>query len=104
MNISKKTFYIGLNDQKTKTQLISTDSAVDYVANIMVDFAGGCTISTAKGYYKHIDGALCFENTIKCEVFFMDEETALKAIQIFKDAFNQETIALQRETVDSDLI
>ncbi len=84
--------------------MIETEKAIEYVANIMVDYAGGCTITAARGYYRHEDGALCFENTIKCEVYGMSEENALKAVEIFKASFNQESVQYEQAEVDSKLL
>jgi hypothetical protein len=103
--MKKHTFYIGLNDKDTKTQLISTLDAYRITTNILeVD----STITECKGVYTHDDGTIITENTL--EVVLLDFDDALtdrwiadKANAI-KQALNQESIAHQEEDIKSELI
>lgn len=103
--MKKHTFYIGLNDKDTKTQLFSTLDAYRITTNILgVD----STIKECKGVYTHEDGTITTENTL--EVVLLDFDNALtdrwiadKANAI-KQALNQESIAHQEEDIKSELI
>lgn len=103
--MKKHTFYIGLNDKDTKSQLISTLDAYRITTNILgVD----STIKECKGVYTHEDGTITTENTL--EVVLLDFDDALtdrwiaeKANDI-KIALNQESIAHQEENIKSELI
>ena len=59
------TLYMGLNDKDTKTQMISIIEAYKIVSNILASDLGGGTIYEAKGVYKHDDGTIVFENTLR---------------------------------------
>lgn len=97
----KLTFYVGLNDQTTKQQIIDADDAV----NMVYDVFDAATVTKCKGLYKHADGTRVMENTIKIEVldFDGDIDAAAKARQLAQ-MFNQESIAVERYDVDSQLI
>jgi len=103
--MKKHTFYIGLNDKDTKSQLINTLDAYRITTNILgVD----STIKECKGVYTHEDGTITTENTL--EVVLLDFEDALtdrwieKKASAIKQALNQESIAHQEEDIKSELI
>ena len=103
--MKKHTFYIGLNDKDTKTQLFSTLDAYRITTNILgVD----STIKECKGVYTHEDGTIITENTL--EVVLLDFDNALtdrwiaEKANAIKQALNQESIAHQEENIKSELI
>ena len=103
--MKKHTFYIGLNDKDTKTQLFSTLDAYRITTNILgVD----STIKECKGVYTHEDGTITTENTL--EVVLLDFNDALtdrwiaEKANAIKQALNQESIAHQEEDIKSELI
>lgn len=103
--MKKHTFYIGLNDKDTKTQLFSTLDAYRITTNILgVD----STIKECKGVYTHEDGTITTENTL--EVVLLDFNDALtdrwiaEKANAIKQALNQESIAHQEENIKSELI
>lgn len=109
--ICKATLFIGLNDKKSKLQEISTLDAAKFLQReIVKDFDGG-TISEATGIYRHQDGTgFVVENTLKVEILFfgVSKQEARRAVVPFidrvKDFLNQETVALQLEEIESELI
>ena len=109
--ICKATLFIGLNDKKSKLQEISTLDAAKFLQReIFKDFDGG-TISEATGIYRHQDGTgFVVENTLKVEILFfgVSKQEARRAVVPFidrvKDFLNQETVALQLEEIESELI
>ena len=84
--MKKFTLYMGLNDKDAKVQVISTIEAYKVVSNIIAKDFGGGTIFEAQGIYKHA------------------EEPQIKALVAeLKKIFNQESIAVQVEDINSDL-
>ena len=97
------TLYMGLNDKDTKTQKISTLEAYKIVSNILASDFGGGTIYEAKGVYKHDDGTIVFENTLRIEILFAERPQIKSLVELLKKLFNQESIAVQEEEITSDL-
>lgn len=94
---------MGLNDKDTKTQLIGTLEAYKVVSNILAADFGGGTIFEAQGIYKHDDGTVVFEKTLRIEILFAEREQVKVLVEQLKKMFNQESIAVQEESIDSDL-
>ena len=101
--IKKFTLYMGLNDKDTKTQLIGTLEAYKVVSNILAADFGGGTIFEAQGIYKHDDGKIVFEKTLRIEILFAEREQVKVLVEQLKKMFNQESIAVQEESINSDL-
>lgn len=102
--LTKNTFYIGLNDKNTKCQQIDNISAFKIVTNILLS-AGieGATISQAQGIYKHDNGDIVIENTLRVEVVGA-QKVLLNAIEQVKSALNQESVLHQIENITSQFI
>lgn len=100
----KFTLYLGLNDKDTKTQQISTLEAYKIVTNILAnDFDGG-TIFEAQGIYKHEDGTVVIETTLRIEILFAELPAIKNLVTTLKKVFNQESIAVQEEVINSSLM
>ena len=102
--MKKFTLYLGLNDKDSKIQKIDTLEAYKICTNILLKYTEGATIYSAQGIYKHDDDSFVVENTLRIELLFVERESVLKIIEILKLAFNQESIALQVENINSELI
>ena len=102
--MNKYTLYIGLNDKETKRQQLDNLEAAKIVQNILTDKTGGGTIFNATGVYKHADGTIIIENTLRVEIVAAALEAVKEAINIIKTALNQESIILQTEHVESVFI
>lgn len=102
--IEKFTLYIGLNDKDTKVQQISTLEAYKIIKNILLGYnVEGATIFEAMGIYKHDSGEYVTENTLRIEIMFVEKETIKKVVEDAKRILNQESIAVQRELIESEL-
>ena len=102
--IKKFTLYLGLNDKDTKVQMISTLEAYKVVSNILAkDFDGG-TIFEAQGIYKHDDGTIVIEKTLRIEILFAELPQIKILVELLKKMFNQESIAVQEENIESSLM
>lgn len=90
--MKKITFYIGLQDKDTKTELIKYEEACKIIANRLELF----TITKAQGGYQYSDGSLCLENTIIVTVFENYSDSYIKVLaNNFKLDFNQECIGVE---------
>ena len=99
----KFTLYVGLNDKDTKTQKISTLEAYKLIQNVLKNFVDGGTIYEAEGFYKHDNGIITYEKSLRIEILFTDRRTINNICDILKAVLNQETIAIQTEKIKSEL-
>lgn len=102
--MEKFTLYVGLNDKDSKKQEIGTLDAYKMVRNAALQLFDGATISEADGIYKHDDGGFTVEKTLRIELLFTDMQTVKQFAEQLKVLLNQESIALQREVIESELI
>ena len=102
--MEKSTLYIGLNDKDSKRQELATVEAYKVIQNIVLDKADGCTIYEADGIYKHDDGSVVIEKSLKVELYGVIESVILQIISSIKAALNQESVILQKELVNSQFI
>ena len=102
--MEKFILYLGLNDKDKKIQLISTIEAYKICMNILKNYTEGATIFEANGLYKHENGNFVIEKTLRIELLFINEKTVKEIVNELKKIFNQETIAVQKENVNSYLI
>lgn len=102
--MKKHTLYLGLNDKDTKTQLINTLEAYKIVSNILAADFGGGTIFEAQGIYKHDNGTIVFEKTLRIEILFAETPQIKTLVNTLKKVFNQESIAVQEENITSELM
>jgi len=101
--IKKFTLYLGLNDKDSKQQEIATVEAYKIVSNLISsDFDGG-TIFEAKGIYKHENGEIVTETTLRIELLFTEAIKVKALCDTLKKLFNQESIAVQEEVINSEL-
>lgn len=99
----KYTLYMGLNDKETKRQMISTVEAYKIVSNLVSQMFDGGTIYEADGVYRHDDGTIVIEKTLKIELLFAEQKDVKDFCETLKRVFNQESIAVQREEINSEL-
>ena len=102
--IKKFTLYLGLNDKDTKRQEISTLEAYKVVSNILAKDFGGGTIFEAQGIYKHDDGTIVIEKNLRIEILFTELPQIKILVKLLKKMFNQESIAVQEENIESSLM
>lgn len=102
--MKKFTIYLGLNDKETKQQKISTIEAFKIVSNLIASRFDGGTIFEADGVYKHENGTFVIEKTLRIELLFVDRPAIVEFEKVLKVIFNQETIAVQEETICSELM
>lgn len=99
--MEKFTLYLGLNDKDTKQQKIDTIEAYKLCSNLLADTIGAGTISTAQGIYKHENGAIVIENTLRIEIIEAAADMVMNLCDTLKRLFIQESILLQRDTISN---
>lgn len=88
--------YIGLNDKDTKHQELTNLDAKAEISTILFKyFPDGFTLQECQGMYKHDDGTVVCENTIKVILFDYNTELVLDAVEDLKLKLNQECIAIE---------
>ena len=102
--MKKFTLYLGLNDKDLKVQKISTLEAFKIVSNIIASRFDGGTIFEADGVYKHENGAYVIEKTLRIELLFVERPAVVEFVKVLKEIFNQESVAVQEETINSVLM
>ena len=100
MRLEKFTLLVGLNDKDTKKQVISNEHARD----IIMDNVGDCTISDAFGSYTHDNGEKVREKTYRVEILFKNKSEVVDICNRLKKQLNQESIAVMRDIIESELI
>ena len=102
--MKKFILYVGLNDKDTKTQKIGLIDAYKTIENIIIPKTNGYTISEALGYYRHEDGTITTEKSLRVEMLFVDRPLVIDVCKTLKMAFNQESIAVEEVNTKSELI
>lgn len=102
--MNKFILYLGLNDKDKKIQLINTIEAYKICNNILMHYTNGATIFEASGIYKHDNGEFTIEKTLRIELLFVDKKTVVSIVNDLKKAFNQESVAIQEQKIDSELL
>ena len=72
--------------------------------NVLLKYTEGATISEAQGIYKHINNKIVIEKTIRIELLFTKKAIINKISKELKKLFNQETIAIQEDQINSYLV
>jgi uncharacterized lipoprotein YmbA len=101
--MKKFTLYLGLNDKDSKVQKISTVEAYKVVSNIIAKRFDGGTIFEAVGIYKHDDGTIVRENTLRIELLFVTKSEVREFVDTLKEVFNQESVAVDESEITSEL-
>ena len=88
--------YIGLNDKDTKQQELTNLDAKAEISTILFKyFPNGFTLQECQGMYRHEDGTVVCENTIKVTLFDYNIGLVLDAVEDLKLKLNQECIAVE---------
>ena len=89
--------YIGLNDKDTKQQELSNLEAKAEISAILFRYCpNGFTLQECQGMYKHADGTVVCENTIKVILLDYNLSMIFEIVEDLKRKLNQECIAVER--------
>ena len=109
MKFERYELYLGLDDKDSKRQEIPTEAAQALVQSEVAKRFDGGTIYATNGVYKHDDGTVVTERTIKMEITFYDGEPKENNVNIrsfcdwLKMVFNQESVSVARSIIESEL-
>jgi len=101
--LEKFTLFIGLNDKDSKQQEINTVDCYKILMNLFLKNGVDCTISESQGFYTHLDGTFTIEKSLRVEILFSSKEKIYSLCDSIKILLNQESIAVQRDLVESEL-
>lgn len=105
-------FYVGLNDKDTKTQIVSIQDAKTIITKCMVKyFEFGGTLFQCSGVYAHNDGTniIVVESSFKVEILTdgTDHDFTTRCsrfVNVLKRVLNQETILQTSVCLDAKFI
>lgn len=105
----KTSLYIGLNDKDTKKQIIVDSVAKEVIIYAIVKQKLDFTLFECNGVYTHENGVSVIEKSFKIELLCFENEKTFneKILQVVKDLkimLNQESIAVSREYIESELL
>lgn len=105
----KTSLYVGLNDKDTKKQIIIDSVAKEVIIYAIVKQKLDFTLFECNGVYTHENGVAVIEKSFKIELLCFDNEKTFneKILQVVKDLkimLNQESIAVSREYIESELL
>lgn len=97
--------YVGLNDQHTSKQEVSTENAINIVNATLALFTNGSTITVCTGnYYDESTHIQYREQTLKIELMYTNETIVQTLIGRLKKALNQSSILLETQTIGVNLL
>ena len=102
--MNKITLYIGLNDKNSKRQELDTIECYKIVSRLIAEYADGGTIYSAQGIYKHANGDIVIENTLRVELIDVVEQALKTIVTLVKNLLNQESVIVQREQIVSEFV
>ena len=97
--MQRHTIYLGLNDKETKTQQYDIITCYKMTQNTCLKYVDGLTISLNDGIFKHSNGEITIEKSLKIELIYTDELTARQIANDLKSMFNQEELLFLTEDV-----
>lgn len=96
---------IGLNDKDTKEQIIDKSRSYKIVEDILIkNGINGGTIYDTTGFYRHEDGVIVREPSLRVEILFSSKSSVMEACKALKEEFNQETIVFEKISLESQLV
>ena len=88
---------VGLFDQKSKKQEISTEDALKKVTQYVISHCGGGTITVGNGVYTHENGDIVVEPSIIIKIVGAKTENVGKLVKDLQVFLNQESILVEVE-------
>jgi len=86
---------VGLFDQQSKKQEISTADALQTITRYVIDHCGGGTITTGNGVYTHDDGTVVVEPSIIIKIVGAKFEDIGNLVEDIKVFLNQESVLVE---------
>jgi hypothetical protein len=93
----KYTIYLGLFDKDSKAQKFTTLEAYKVVENLAAKLFEGATVSESHGVYRHYDGTVVVEPSLRIELY---ADSLGDFVPTIKRIFNQESVLVERSNVN----
>lgn len=94
--MNKATLYVGLFDKDTKAQRFTSVEALKIAQTIVLSHVEGATISESHGIYKHDDGSVVVEPSLRIEISTENPDViASRLSRDLKVALNQESVLVE---------
>lgn len=106
MRFTRYTISVGLNDKDTLRPVSTYDTASIELAGRLAQLGVGATITKGTGVYKHERGDVVIEETVVISIVDFDGTAGAmlnKFIDGVKRDYNQESVALVTDKVESEL-
>lgn len=106
MKFERYELYLGLNDKDSKRQEIPTEAAQALVQSEVAKRFDGGTVYQANGIYRHENGDVVIEKTIKVEItsYGVDDNASIRDFcNWIKLVLNQESVAVQKSWIEIEL-
>lgn len=92
--------YVGFNDKDIKKQVYSDEVLLNTIKDIMKDFYECYTFTQCNGVFKHNDGTVVVEKSVKITLLFeskndINTEHLSLCIRTLRDGLNQECVAME---------
>lgn len=96
------TLYIGMFDKDTKKQ----EYPIENFIKILDSYFDYYTLTQSQGRYKHEDGTIINEPTLKVEVLLdnLSHNSIFNIVELIKDRLNQECIMVTTQTLYVDFM
>lgn len=95
---------IGLFDKNTHQLEVDPSNAQSLLNNEVARRFNGATVYSADGVYKHNDGSMVREPSLRVELCYTTREAAVGLCKWAKEAFNQESVMLEAIEEECDFI
>lgn len=104
--MKKYTFFLGLNDKDTKTQLVRNEDALFDVREAVAQNLWWWTVTECNWVFKHEDWTIVDENSLRIEtLWFNEDQTIYQRFALYlKVKFNQESVLMEVSEVDAQFI
>ncbi|MCQ2512621.1 MAG: hypothetical protein MJ092_04460 [Lachnospiraceae bacterium] len=104
MKTDRYTIYVGLNDGDTKEQKFATEKLERILYNVCKNYHVSFSVSRLSGGYFHDNGQFVRENSLQITLIGGSQETTDEIAEDVCAFFNQETVLVIHDEVDSYLI
>lgn len=102
--MQKFVLYLGLLDKDTKNQKFTVLEAYKTVESMAVSMFEGATVSESHGVYKHADGTVIIEPSLRIELYDIATADIHKFADMLKVTFNQESILVESSIVQVNFL
>ena len=102
--MKKFSIYLGMNDKETKVARYDLVTSYKLAEDEILRQATGYSIYLVDGAYKHSNGTLVKEKSLKIEIMYTSRDNVVEIAKNLKRVFNQEEVIIQEEVIKLESI